>query len=370
MTRRLHLPGGSISLTGSARRPNSRNLRFLLSAAALTGTLAAFSCSRSGSGRRKVWALVDGTPIYGDQVENEYQRRVASLPGAAKTEQALSFKLSILNELIDRQILLERARRLQITISDRDVQARLNQVRSPYSDQNFRKRLAGQYLTVAGLSRRIREDLILQKFVQQEITTRVQITPQEISDYYTRNKSDFNVLQAEVHLAQILVTPVPDPLIRNLMNDDARNGIAARRKIHALYKLLQSGEDFAKVAEEYSEDPRTAPGGGDMGFVPISSFASNRVIWQALKSLKTGQFTGILRDHNGFRIIKLLGLVPAGQRPLSDPEVESSIRKTLTTEKEEVLKAATIEDLRNRAHVTDNLAQEIVKTAGSAQSIR
>ncbi|HLI30150.1 MAG TPA: SurA N-terminal domain-containing protein [Terriglobia bacterium] len=346
-----------------------RKLRLLALAAAILGALAALSCSRSGSGSKAVWAFVDGTPIYAGQVEAEYRRRLATLPDAAKSEQALSFKLSILNELIDRQLLLERARSLQITVPDSEVETRLNQIRSPYSDQDFRKRLADQHLTVGALRRRVQEDLILQKLVQQEITSRVVVTPQEISDYYARNKSDFKVLQAEVHLAQILVTPVKDPLVRNLMNDDARNVTEAQRKIRALYALLRSGEDFAKVAQEYSEDPRTAPGGGDMGFVPVSSFASDRIVRNALKPLKAGQFTGILRDGANFRIIKLLGRVPAGQRPLSDPQVAGSIRQTLTNEKEEVLKAAMIEDLRNRAHVQDNLAEEIVKDAGSAQAI-
>ncbi|MGH9374921.1 MAG: SurA N-terminal domain-containing protein [Terriglobia bacterium] len=338
-------------------------------AAAVTAALGAFSCSHTSSGRREVWASVDGTPIYAGQVEAEYQRRTASLPDAAKPEQALSFKLTILNGLIDRQLLLGRAQRLHVTVSDSEVAGRLAAIRSPYSDQEFVKRLAAQHLTIAGLQRQIREDIILQKLIQQEVTARVQVTPQEIADYYARNKADFNVPQAEVHLAQILVTPVADPLVRNLMHDDARNLSEAKRKIRALYALLQSGEEFAKVAEEYSEDPRTAPGGGDMGFVPVASFALDRAVQQALKPLKAGQYTGILHDRAGFRIIKLLGRVPAGQRPLSDPEVAASIRKTLMNEKEEILDAAYIEDLRNRAKVTDKLAEQIVKEAGSAQAI-
>ncbi len=351
-----------------AVRGNLRLRPFFLAAAVL-GTLGAVSCSRHRSTRREAWASVNGAPIYADQVEAEYQRRAASLPDSAKPEQALSFKLAILNGLIDRELLLERAQTLHITVSPSEIDSRLNAIRNPYSDQDFLKRLAAQHLTIAGLQRQIREDLILQKLIQQEITARVQVTPQEIADYYARNKADFSVPQAEVHLAQILVTPAADPLVRNLMHDDARNLSEATRKIHALYALLRAGEDFAKVAEEYSEDPRTSPGGGDMGFVPVASFASDRAVLQALKPLKVGQYTGILHDRAGFRIIELLGRVPAGQRPLSDPEVEASIRKTLTDEKEEVLKAAYIEDLRNRARVKNNLAEQIVKGAGSAQAM-
>ena len=56
--------------------------------------------------------------------------------------------------------------------------------------------------------------------------------------------------------------------MRNLKNDDAKTPAEAERKIQALYARLRAGDDFAAVAQEYSEDPRTASGGGDMGYIP------------------------------------------------------------------------------------------------------
>ncbi|HLI34173.1 MAG TPA: SurA N-terminal domain-containing protein [Terriglobia bacterium] len=352
------------------RLSKSPSYRGFLFFAALVSVLLASSCARWRSSKQEVWARVDGTPIYRSQVEAAYRRREPVLPGADKAERTLSFKLNILNELIDRQILLERATQQQITVSDKEVDARLAQIRSPYSDDDFRKELARQGLTSDDLRQQIRNELTIQKLIQKEITSRVVVTQEEIASYYARNKADFNVPQTEYHLAQILVTPVPDPQIRNLLNDDARNPNEAQRKIKALYALLRSGEDFAKVAEQFSEDPRTAQGGGDMGFIPESSLNSDRVVSKALKSLRPGQFSGILRDRNGFRIIKLLGKIPAGQRQLSDPQVQNSIRQTLSSEKAEVLKSAYIENLRNQAHVVDYLAQRIVEAAGSAKDIR
>ncbi len=331
--------------------------------------LGAAGCFRRGSEHGEVWARVDGVPIYRDQVEAEYMRQTAMLPGPNRTEQALSFKLAILNQLIDRQLLLERASRLQITATSAEVNTEIARIRSPHSPADFRKRLASQGVTLAALRAQVRDNIVLNKLIQQEITSRVSVTPQEIANYYARNKLDFNVPQAEVHLAEIVVTPVVGPQVNNLMNDDARNNAEARRKVKSLYALLRSGENFAKVAEEYSEDPHTTPGGGDMGFVPVSSLASDRAVSAALKPLRVGQISGILHDRSGYRIIKLLGRVPAGERPLSDPEVRQSIRQTLTDEAEEALKAAYIENLRNNAHVVDFLAQQIVQKGGSAHAV-
>jgi peptidyl-prolyl cis-trans isomerase SurA len=338
----------------------------------LSGTLAmaAWSCSRlyRDSPKSQMWARVNGTPIYESQVDALY-RRATALPDPGKVEQGLSFKLNILNELIDHQLLLQRAAAEQIKVSDAEVDAKLEQIRDPDPSQDFERRLENQGLTLAELRKRVRQDLIIQKLVEQEINSRITVSKPEIANYYAHNLADFRVPEPEYHLAQILVTPVADPQVRNLMRDDAKTEQAARRKIRALYAQLRAGEGFAKVAEEYSEDPRTAPGGGDMGFIPASALASYPQIQGALRFLKPGQFSGIIHGRNGFCIIKLLGFVPAGQRSLSDPQVQQTIRKTLLDEKEEVLKAAYVEDLRNRAHIVDKFAQEIVKTGGSAQGV-
>lgn len=106
-----------------------------------------------------------------------------------------------------------------------------------------------------------------------------------------------------------------------------------------------------------------------MGFVPTSAFASNPQLNRILEGLRPGQLSGIVRDKSGYRIFRMLGRRSAGQLPLSDPAVESSIRKTLVSEKEELLKAAYIESLRNRAHVEDYLAEQIVAHHGSSAGL-
>ena len=215
----------------------------------------------------------------------------------------------------------------------------------------------------------IRENLTIEKLINKEITSRVAVTDAEISDFYQHNASSFNVPETQYHLAQIQVTPTKDAQVRNLRNDDASTPAAAQRKIQALYSSLRNGEDFAKLAQEYSEDPRTSVGGGDMGFVPASSLATNPQLRAAVSSLKVGQISGIIRTPTGFHIIKLLAIERPGQRQLSDPTVQSAIRHNLSNEKEQLLKAAYLEDLRNRAKVVNHLAEKIVVAGGNPDGV-
>ena len=177
-----------------------------------------------------------------------------------------------------------------------------------------------------------------------------------------RTRRNFNVSETTYHIAQIQVTPGPDAEIRNLKNDDAKTPAAAEHKIQALYEGLAHGEDFATVAQEYSEDPSTAAGGGDMGFIPASGL--NAALKQVVNSLKVGQVSPIIRSNIGFHIFKLLGVEEAGQHTLTDLRVQSAIRQTLRNEKEQLLKAAYIEMLRNRSKVVNHLAEEVVKAGG------
>ncbi|MDE3180089.1 MAG: SurA N-terminal domain-containing protein [Acidobacteriota bacterium] len=338
-------------------------------ALALAAVLGFVSCT-GGEGKREVWARVNGSPVYRDQVESVYRSRQAMLPDASKPEQELSFKLAILSELIDRTLLLDRASALQISVSDSEVDARMAAVRNSDPGGGFQKMLRSRGLTADEFRRQIHDDLVIKKLIQKEILSQVSVTPAEIAAYYSKNKRDYDEPQTKYHLAQILVTPVADPIIRNLMHDDARNNRQATRKIQALYAQVRAGKDFAQMAEDYSEDPLTAASGGDMGFIPASSLAHDPALSRALDHLQPGQITGIIRNQTGYRIYKLLGRVDAGQRPLSDESVQSSIRKTLFDEKEEVLKAALIQTLHNRGHVVNYLAQEIIDNHGSAASMR
>jgi peptidyl-prolyl cis-trans isomerase SurA len=325
------------------------------------------SCSHSSAPGADVWAEADGKPITRADVERQYRTRMGSTADTGDREQEWSFKLNILDELINNQILLSHAAHARITVSEAEVDDRIAHLRSPYSEEEFRKRLAGEGMTLEELRTEVRRSLTISKLINKEIESRINVSNDEIREFYERNKANYSVPETEYHVAQIQVTPEHDPQVRNLKNDDASSPVSAERKIQALYARLSSGEDFATVAQDYSEDPRSAPGGGDMGFLPASSLESNPALKKAVLSLQVGGISGIIQTGTGFHILKLLGIEKPGQHDLSDPQVESSIRQTLTNEKEQLLKAAYIGDLRNRAKIVNYLAQRISEAGGPPQ---
>jgi peptidyl-prolyl cis-trans isomerase SurA len=311
---------------------------------------------------QEVWAQVDDQPIYREQVERLYRGRTAQGTDAATLEEAASFKLNILNELINNQILVMHASHSRITASEAELDAKVGELKSPYSPEEFQKKLQEQGLDSDALRKQIRESLILTKLINKDIIAHIDVTDAEIAAYYEKNKANFNVTETTYHIAQIQVTPRADAEVRNLKNDDAKTATAAEHKIQALYEGLVGGKDFATVAQEYSEDPSTAAGGGDMGFIPASGL--NAALKQVVNSLKVGQISPVIRSNIGFHIFKLMGVEEAGQHTLTDLRVQSAIRQTLRNEKEQLLKAAYIEMLRNRSKVVNHLAEEVVKANG------
>jgi peptidyl-prolyl cis-trans isomerase SurA len=347
----------------------NRNQAAAVAAVALFGALAFLpACTRKAAPGHEVWAEVDEQPIYREQVERVYRGRTAQGAEAGSPEEAASFKLNILNELINNQILVTHASHSRVTASEAEIDTKVAELRSPYSKEEFQKKLQEQGLDPDALRQQVREGIIINKLFNKEIVSHIAVSDAEISAYYDKNKANFNVAETTYHIAQIQVTPVADAEVRNMKNDDAKTLPDAERKIKALYARLQSGEDFSTVAQNYSEDPRTAAGGGDMGFIPASALNSTGQLKEMVMSLKVGQISPIIHSSGGFHIIKLLGVEEAGQHTLSDLRVQSAIRQTLSNEKEQLLKAGFIEMLRNRAKVVNHFAEDIVKSGGVPHS--
>ena len=163
-----------------------------------------------------------------------------------------------------------------------------------------------------------------------------------------------------MHLAQILVTATPDPNVRNLKNDKAQNDEQARKKIAMLLQRIRQGEDFAMLAQGYSEDPNSSPNGGDLGFIAESALdRANPELRKMIMATPPGQITGIVKTAEGYRILKIISKEPAGQRELSDPRVQQTIRETLINRKDELLKAAYYEVARDNSKVVNYLATSI-----------
>ena len=245
-----------------------------------------------------VAATVDGRKIYRADVEKYYQNQTAGSDQVPVGEQATSLRLSILNELIDNEILMRRAEKLGLLATDEEVDAKLNEIKSPYTKEQFDARLKEKKITVDDFKRDLRRSLTVDKVLNKEITSKINVSDQDITNYYNAHKAEFNLIEPQYHLAHILVTATPNPQVHNLKNDKAQNEADARKKIQMIMNRLDSGDDFGTLAMNYSEDTETSGNGGDLGFAPESSLHNTDPgTRDAVAKLKPGQYSA--PDHAG-----------------------------------------------------------------------
>jgi peptidyl-prolyl cis-trans isomerase SurA len=204
--------------------------------------------------------------------------------------------------------------------------------------------------------------------LNKEINSKITVTDADVTNYYNQHKSEFNLIENSYHLAQIQVTDMPAAQPGNLQNSKATNDGEAKKKIQALKNRLDSGEDFGVLAMNFSEQPETAPNGGDMGFHAESELRSNPTIYAAISKLKAGEITDVMpivdpqtKKPVGYAIYKLISREPAGQRDLNDPRVQQAIRQQLQGGRSQLLKNAYLEILHDQAKVENFFAEQIFK---------
>lgn len=340
-------------------------MRYRVFALAALAAAALASCKRATP--PNVAAEVNNHPITYAELEKTYQSQPQTQEGSSE-DQVMSDKLNVLSNLITSEILLERAEKLGLMAVDADVETEFNKMKAPYTKEEFERQMAARKMTVDDLRSQLRRDLTIQKLINKEITSHITISDADVSNFYNNNKASFNLPEPAVHLAQILVTRSPEGNVRNLKNSKARNDAEARTKIQDIAARLKRGEDFAMLAQNYSEDPETAANGGDRGLVPESAFANaSPELQKLIAALPPGGTSPIIPTQEGYVILKLISREPAGQRELNDPRVQQSIRNTLLNRKDSLLRAAYYEVARNTAKVTNYLAQSIMQNAEKAK---
>jgi peptidyl-prolyl cis-trans isomerase SurA len=337
--------------------------RHIFYIAAALAALSQLSCKSSAPAG--VAALVNGHPITNAELDKVYQSQFPQPVEGATEDLLMTQRLDVLGTLITNEILLQRAEKLGLGAVDVDVDTEFNKMKAPYTEEEFNKQLAAQKLTRDDLKAQIRRQLTVDKLINKEINSLIAITDADIANFYNANKASFNVAEAQVHLAQILVTPFADPEVRNLKNSKAQDEAQAKSKIMELEARLKAGEDFTMIAQNYSEDPKTISNGGDLGYLPESALEkASPELRKIVMSLPAGAISQIVRDQAGYRILKVISRDSPGQRELNDPRVQTSIRDTLRNSKFQLLRGAYTEVAINGAKVENFLARRVIENAG------
>ena len=152
------------------------------------------------------WATVDGRSITGEHVEKTF-RRTQDGASTMSAEEAMTLKLSILNEMILQDILLAKARALKIEVSDTELDAAYAERKKNMNDTTFEAELKKRNLSVADMRENLRRELMAKKLLDQEVVAKVAVTDQEVNDFYNANRAQFTVAEESYRIAQIVITP-------------------------------------------------------------------------------------------------------------------------------------------------------------------
>ena len=344
-----------------------RSRRLLASLSAVALLCAGAGCdTKPKAVSADTWATVDGRSIVRDEVEKAF-RRTQDAAATLSPEEALTVKLSILNEMILQDILLAKARALKIEVPDSELDTAYSAAKKNLTDAAFDDELKKRNLNAADMRESVRRELLAKKLLDQQVVAKVAVTDQEVNDFFTANRAQFTIAEESYRLAQIVITPDRAAQQINRTGNDATTPQEAAFKVRMVMERLKAGAPFADVAMDYSEDPESAQRGGDLGLVPVSALQRAP---EPLRNAVIGQKPGTVNVATGggiYTIVAVLAHEAAGERGLSTPGVKEGITQTLKDRKEQLLRTAYLSAARGDAAVVNYAARRIVESQGKLQ---
>lgn len=313
------------------------------------------------------WAVVDGKTITGRDVDKVFRRtRDDSQP--LSDEETLTAKLTILNDLIVQEILLAKAGALKIDVAQNDLDTAYTNAKKNLNDDAFKQELTRRNLTPEDMREGLRREMLTQKVIDQEVGSKITVTDQAITEFFNANRAQFNVPEEAYHIAQLVITPVREQQLANGTGDDATTPEAAAAKVRMLMERLKAGASFRDLAAGYSEDPESAPRGGDMGLIPVSKLKQAAPALQNAVLNKAPGTVNVASVGGAYTLVLVVAHEQAGQRDLSTPGVKEQITSALKSRKEQLLRTAYLTAIRSDANVVNYEARRVVEAKGAIPS--
>jgi len=276
-----------------------------------------------------VVAVVGTTPILRSDVEERLaQARAAGqkMPEDSASQRAML--RSILDAIIDEELLVQKAKEEKVEVSDNDVNAdvdkRMQTIRTRFTtEKEFRDELKKSGFGTVDEFRRWLMDQSRRSQLQQKLFEKLRtdgkITPAavsnaEVDEFFNKNSSQLQKLPATVTLRQIVVAPKPTP----------RQDSVALAKAESLYVEISKGGDFEQIAKRESMDPSTKELGGDLGWRRRGDFVPefDRVYF----ALRPGVVSPPIKTVFGYHLIRVDRVQPAevkGRHILIRPAIDS-----------------------------------------------
>jgi parvulin-like peptidyl-prolyl isomerase len=293
--------------------------------------LAAFAgCHKTASlsPTARVLAAVNDEAVTVGEFQKEMKQDSENSPSPQDPDALKTLKRDLLQQLIDRKLFLQEAKRLKLSVSDDELSQVSNQIRGDYTPEDFQELLKSKDLSQATWESGLKEKLLIQK-IQTYATTgpAVEITMEEAKEYYDANRARF-IVKESVHVRQIVVSK----------EEEAK----------AIEQELQNGADFATLASSKSLGPEKEQG-GDLGFVTRDNLPEE---FDLIFSIGIDKISPVVKSPYGYHIFK----VEERRSGRQETFVESieMIKAVLLQVKQEQRFSDWIADLRHRSDIKIN----------------
>ncbi len=310
-------------------------LKLILSAALVAGVISTQAASVNAAAPATNSASDAIKSLFGDPVvvkgkgfeikKSEVDDLFASMKArAAANGEVLppEFQMAIVNQLTTIQLLLQKATPADRTLGQQNADTQFTNILKKFpSVEAFQRQLKAANTTEAELRAKAAQEAVAMATLKRELN--ITISDADAKDYYEKHPANFEEPE-KTHVRHILLMTI-DPASRP-PSPLSTNTIAAKRtQIEALLKRAKAGEDFAKLATDFSEDPGSKENGGELPEFPRGQMVPE--FEAAAFSLSKDQISDVITTSYGFHIIKSLGKTAA--KKVSYAETATDIKEGL-----------------------------------------
>lgn len=300
----------------------------------------------------RVVAVVNDDVITLSELEKEgerfYRDISAKTPATSLAETLQQAREHVLDRIIERRLVTQKAKAGNISVSDAEVDAALEQMlaQSRLSKPEFLAKLKEEGLTETAYRQNLRDQVLQSKVVNADVRSKVVITDEEILNYYN-SRSSTPVSGEGYYLLQIGISwkkgKDSSPEIVEADRDKAR------KEAEKVLEMARDGEDFKALARKYSSMPSAADG-GDIGIFQLDEMAPD--MQQAVKDLKPAGISDIIETPEGFQFFKLVNS-DDGTIPVQGPpeQVKEEIRNKLYDQQLKKAYDEWMDNLKNEAYI-------------------
>ena len=286
-------------------------------------------------------AVVNGEAISQDRFDDEFDRVNQEFlkQGRSPNESQLQeIKRTVLETLINRELLYQESRKTGIQIKEETIQDQLNAVKKRFPNpEAFENALAQMNITENDIKSQIGRAMAIKELIDKQIVQKIVITEQESRVFYDTHPEAFKQPE-QVRASHILAQVKP--------NTDTSEKTEAMEKIKIVQKKLGEGEDFAELAKAYSDGPSKTKG-GDLGFFKRGQMV--KPFEDAAFAMEPNQVSDIVETNFGYHLIKVIDKRSARNLPYD--EVAQKINTYLTKEKEKKEINIYLEGLKKNAEI-------------------